>query len=419
MLLIELQGGSAKLRLKALLVTTFILFSCLQPLPANAQSRTNLDAQIPGIFTLDVCHDEGELDCVESVGVFQSDGSYTKAFYSGFTSDAEYVDWLGNTVKLGFETWTVTDGGLERQFRIRPNAETPSHAFYKDSNGVIKRFGSIRTWVDNLPSDYRVQIALRTSWIRPLNVALYATHANFTDEKITDGHLWTFTGGTNVTYGYQDNESGSVSSKIDGGFQAKADIEYKNLVFIIDHAGATDELSPYPTLCSDSGYTAESSNASSAGMPFWDGKGLSFAVFAPHLTTGGELNSGFFEFWSSTKYLDCKWPKNNLSTATNFEVSIIEASGVQIVKTSGANVRNGIFHLWVDDYHYSSPVITVEALPDPKPRPTQTPYIVPTLGLSGWPGYLRCKQTQKPHKIRTFSTGTRKTCPKGYKRIQH
>jgi hypothetical protein len=320
---------------------------------------------------------------------------------------------------MGTEHWNAVVNGATENLSISPNAETPTSAHGKMPDGSIKRFGAIRTFVNGLQSDQMVRLVLRTSWIKPLNVPLYATHANFADQLIPGGHRWTFEGGTKTTWGYEDNASGTLSQK-ESTFEATADTRYENLYFTIDHAGINDELSPFPITCSDNGYTAESSNAFAAGMPYWNGKQLEFAVFAPHLTTSGEVNHGFFQFWASTAYMDCKWPGNNLSHSTSFTVSVVEADGVQKIETAGANIKDGMFHLWVDDFHYSSPTIKVQAVQtDPAPTPiassTQisSPTPTPKPSTSASRQTIKCRQIAKPHKLVTLNA-PKKTCPKGY-----
>ena len=345
------------------LVAVFIATSGSLGAPSALAVAKSWDFNKAAIYTLDSCKTPTELDCIESVGILDTDGIYTPAMYLGYSSDT-FKDDLGNTNVQGAQQWSVPVVTGDEILTISPNMETPSHACCKKPDGSLLRFGAIRTFVRGLSDDQRVKFVLRTSWIKPLDVPLYAAHAEFAEKKIKGGRSWTFIGGTKVSYGYQNNESGTAESKMQS-FKAPADWEHKDLYFTIDHAGKTDDVSAFPTKCSNLGYTAQASNASTAGMPYWDAaaQSLNFAIEAPHLTTMGELNMGYFQFWAPVKYMNCKWPGNTLAYASRLQVSITDGKGKpEVVTTSTAGITGGIFHLNVDGMHYSSPTIKVRAV---------------------------------------------------------
>ena len=389
--------------------------------PAQADTLMASDYSIPARYSLMPCSNGSQLDCIESIKITSSDGSEAVAEFAGFDTNTYFagMDSRGNFQQGGTEIWRYGQGKANRQISIEPWINSPTFACC-EVDKRLKRFGSIRTRISGLGDGQIMQLILRTSWIRPLNLAISAKHASIKDEVITGGRKWTLKFENSLVFDYQTTSSGSFESKIAGGFVLPADILTDDIHFVLDHAGVSDELSPYPINCSENGYTAEASNSSSAGQPFWNGKQLEFAVFAPHLTTSGEVNHGFFQFWASTAYMDCKWPGNNLSHSTSFTVSVVEADGVQKIETAGANIKDGMFHLWVDDFHYSSPTIKVQAVqtdpaPTPIASPTQisTPTPTPKQSTSASRQTIKCRQIAKPHKLVTLNA-PKKTCPKGY-----
>lgn len=352
------------MKIVAVISSFTIYIACfLAPSSGAFADSAKWNFNLPATYTLDNCKSAIELDCIESVGVLDVDGNYTPASYVGYSAQT-FKDDLGNTNIQGAEQWSISTSTGDELLSVSPNMETPSHACCKAPDGSLLRFGAIRTFVRGLADEQRVKLVLRTSWIKPLDVPLYAEHADFSTKLIKGGRTWTFIGGTKTSYGYSNNDSGTVESKMQS-FKAPADWERHDLYFTIDHAGISDAVSAFPTKCSNLGYTAQASNASTAGMPYWDAnaQSLNFAIEAPHLTTDGELNMGYFQFWAPVKYMNCKWPGNTLAYASHLQVSITDGKGKdEIVTTSSAGITGGIFHLNVAGMHYSSPTIKVKAV---------------------------------------------------------
>lgn len=341
---------------------------------AKAESQ-RWDFSIPAMYTLDSCKADTELDCVESVAILTPEDALYKGTFNYYSSENPTVDSNGNTIVSGTQHWDVNVDGKIQTLDVVPNMETASHACCTFQGGRLKRFGSLRTFVYGLTGDQRVQFVLRTSWIKPLDVPMYAAHANFKEEPIQGGRRWTFTGANMTSYGFRDDTAGTISQKLQS-LTALANWSNTGLYFTIDHAGINDEMSAFSQECSDLGYTAQASNATTAGMPYWNpsNQSLDFAIAAPHLTTSGEVNKGFFQFWAKTDYMNCKWPGNTLAKSSSFTVSVTDETGsAETVETSAAGITNGVFHLTVEGLHFSSPSIRVKPVVQETPKPSASP----------------------------------------------
>ena len=385
------------------------------PISASADTATDFDYSIPAMYTLGKCGNSAQLDCVESAGIVLADDTYVPAEFQSYTTNPPTTDANGNKVISGRQTWAVAVNGSSQTFSISPNMETATHACCTFPDGTLKRFGAIRTLVDGVLPDQRVRFVLKTSWIKPLDVPMYASKASFKDQKIAGGHKWTFEGGSKTSYGFYPDPKIPMASRLDDP-NARADYKVTDLYFIIDHAGATDELSAFAQDCSDKGYTAQASNASSAGMPFWDGTKLNFAIGAPHLTTDGTANDGFFQFWATLDYMKCKWPGNSLAQSSQFTVSVTDENGTQQIADTVAGVTDGVFHLSAYGFHYSSPTISVKAVnpqqsssgtASPPPTTSQTSTLTPK-------NTFFCVKVSNP-KVKRVVIAKKHTCPKGYK----
>lgn len=80
---------------------------------------------------------------------------------------------------------------------------------------------------------------------------------------------------------------------------------------------------------------------------------------APHRTSKGELNTGFFKFWVSDAYMKCAWPGNTLAKSTKLEVSVTEQDGTPQVALSSISHKNGKLFVSVDSFHFSQPTIRI------------------------------------------------------------
>jgi hypothetical protein len=389
------------------LLTAFLVLSSAFPSvaysPSGPASATTgnfhgkmkevFDWSIPALYSLPRCESSKQLDCVDSVSVFDNSGKLKVATWQRDTYQPVYTDALGNKMNLGQSIWMASVDGRQVSVGIAADAESPTHGCCRMPDGSIMRFGSIRSRVIvDEPLTTKVQFKIRTSWIKPLNVPLFAAEASFSQAAIPGGNLWTFAGKGVAVSGYSDNWDEKLESN------ARADFDSTVFYFTIDHAGLTDELSPFPKSCSEFGYTAQASNASSAGMPSWNSKtnSLDFAIEAPHTTTKGEKNLGFFQFWANDKYLKCKFPRNTLSTASQVKIQVFDANGELQTATYVAKYEKGLLYVAAFGFHYSSP--TVRLTPVTAAKKTT----------------ITCVNSKTP-KLTKKVTAISPKCPVGYK----
>jgi hypothetical protein len=234
--------------------------------------------------------------------------------------------------------------------------------------------GVLGVWVYDLPAGFSVRVTLRTSWLKPQNLQFIANEASYTKESITGGNRWTFSGThAKVSY-YTDQLKIEQSWEMD--LSAQADQDSYELGFTVHHAGATPETSWWDPRCSDFGFTAQAFNSNSAGSPTWnDVEGyLEFEIFAPHLDSTGQLNSGFFRLWVNEEFANCQWPNNTLVGATSLEAIIVNENGTlqedaSIVVTN----ENGMIYLDARNFHYSVPQFIVRPRTETSNHPVYTP----------------------------------------------
>jgi len=201
------------------------------------------------------------------------------------------------------------------------------------------------------PKRTKIKLVVRTSWLKPMNVQLKALESDFKQEVITGGNRFTLIGKGMPFSDYTGNWLNDPNKK---NFLAKADTDSYLFDFFIHHAGIDAMHSYWPPICADVGYSVQSHNTNSTGDPFWDqsANSLNFAIQAPHLTAAGEQNTGYFQYKVSNKFLDCKYPTNNLTKAKYLKLEVLNENGQrQVVATSVSN-SNGEMVLTATGFHY-------------------------------------------------------------------
>lgn len=340
--------------LSVLLTWTFIFSGAI---PARAEVVAK-DPKAAAIYALDSCKDPSELDCIESFSVLSGDDLIeTPMTYSGFSGSRTSTDSYGNTEHHGNSDWKVETKSGPKNYSVYARLEAVNH-IWGIYNGKKSRAGAIRIFVQGNEQDFetKVRIRVRTSWLKPLNVALYADQANFVETKIAGGRLWTFDGVRAKNSSYRDDWIKKSAAN------ANADHDGSSLTFLVDHA-ATSATSYYSTKCASKGYTAEASNATAAGQPSWNPKtkSLEFSIFAPHADTKGNLNKGFFQLWVNKAYIQCAWPSSGLAKANDFSVSVYNEDGSRQVATTVVSYKRGQLKVAAYNFHYSSPTIRLKA----------------------------------------------------------
>lgn len=363
--------------------------------------------------TLGACSTPSEMDCIESVGIVTPDGKFHPGTWLRDAVAEPQKDDLGNSLTWGSSYWSVPTGSQIKLVRLTPNFESEMHRKSLREDGTYSNYGALRTlvYVDD-PLNTKVRFALRTSWLKALNVPMYADQAAYKHVPISGGSRWIFEGKGMQVSSYSGDSAHKLSNDLNADFDNVA------FYFVIDHAGRTDQTSAWPIACSELGYTATASNATLAAMPAWDYASgtLRFNVYAPHRTATGEDNMGFFRLWINTDFMNCRWPTNNLASAPSAEIRIINSDGSQQVAITTVAKNDDMLYLEATNFHYSSPRIEIKAatggvmgveIPGMNFTESQAAPAKPKTKT------IICKSV-KNKKVSKSVSGTNPKCPKGF-----
>jgi hypothetical protein len=396
------------------LASVLTLIGQFQPAPAAEESWIP-DPTIPAVYSLGNCRTATELDCIESVEYAKRGEGFVEATFKELTPPYEYTDPNGNVMKQFQSSWVVG----EDTYRLSVDLETQTH-FIADSRraAALRVMASYGLEEAKNPEIYnrKARIKVRTSWLRPMNIQLKATEADFKDEVIPGGRRWTLEGYPTPISNYSVSAAANAVSS--DPWSTKADEDIPTLAFFIHHADTDMANGYWAPVCADKGYTVQSHNTNATGDPMWskETNSLIFSIFSPHLKADGTPNVGFFKLWASENFLDCKYPGNTLTKSAKLSVEILYEDGSVTAVSTVVNRNNGNIFFSADGFHYSSPKVILKAevppvVVEPTPVATATPTATP-------------KQTAAPKKKITITcakgkvvkkvTAIKPVCPKGY-----
>jgi hypothetical protein len=134
------------------------------------------------------------------------------------------------------------------------------------------------------------------------------------------------------------------------------------LYFALDHGGKDLSDSYWDPRCMSKGFTRTMWNAPLAGQLFWDygSQTLNFNMYAPHSDPFGNDYLGVFHTRFQKAWLDCRFPGNNLSTASEITVQVLNENGTPQVATTAVSMKDGIIDISASGFHFSSPKIVAK-----------------------------------------------------------
>lgn len=351
------------------LFTVILLLPMVSALltPIHA-SGTTIDLGKPANYLLGICRELEQLDCLEpTVAVLHSDGSISQAKLLSSDVSGPFIE-NKNLDLAGMHLFRVSSGsanGYERDFRIRVALATPGSnplgilevrvigAGKKlKSNECEEQLSKLCTRYTLDPED-KFRIVIRSQELPVHWMGAGARDGDVVREDYLTGERWILSGAQELM-GWNPGLSWAIAA-----------VNSENLsTFFKD----------IPR-CSKYGVLFLSSNGVTGGLPSWNKKtnSLNFGVFGPHFDANGDLYRGFFKARIPKKWLDCTYPENTLSAASQVVVNITYDDGSVQVTTTHTKITDEIIYIDVPVFHFSSPTIQVmnadKAASTPRPSP--------------------------------------------------
>ncbi|MFM2024536.1 MAG: hypothetical protein RLZZ56_549 [Actinomycetota bacterium] len=347
-----------RIRIQALIAAFGLALGLITPaLNASANIRSATVDLGDNVFQLDKCQSPEELDCIQGVEVINSDGTSVSATR------------ILNPVIAETSAWDVSSNFFTGRLITTVHLSTPEHVIPVLHDGVTHYGGalSVEPFIYSpngaeplVPEGLLFKYSIRTSWLKPQNVQLVADKADFSQTPIPGGNLWVFTGSPVAISTY----TGGWDSPEKQNHSARADADVRTFRFGIGHAGVDALHSYFDPTCSEFGYTVQAFNSNEAGNPEWNtqNQSLDLNIYAPHTTTLGELNKGFFKLWTTDQYINCRWPQNTLSDSRQLTAQIRNTDGSFQTSVMQILHENGKIFLNLEEFHYSAPTIRIKGI---------------------------------------------------------
>ena len=383
------------------LILLISLVSLVLPESASSAATVQKDFTVPASYSLGVCQSTVDLDCIESVGVVDAQGVFTPStLVDDLPVINSYLDPNGNKIYDGVTKWDSAAGFIQLSARL----DSP---VAKGCNGTCAALRFHISVADPLTT--KVRFAFRTSWLKPMNIQMKALDSDYTYQKINGGVRWTMEGKGMPYSDYVAKDMNELALKKQTG--AKADVDSTLFDFYIHHAGKSINDSFWEPSCADVGFSVQSHNTNETGDPQWDpqSQSLIFSIWAPHAKANGELNTGYFKFWTSDAFMNCKFPTNTLTKAAKLTIEIVNEDGTQSVATTGVSNKNGILSFFASGFHFSAPKILIKAEDSPTPTPTPTPTTARGVAKTT---VISCVKGKTVKRV----SGINPVCPSGYKK---
>lgn len=349
---------------------------------------SNFDWSLSAIYSLPHCTSSSQLDCIDSVGVFDQRGTLQPGVWSFDQFSRKEV--YSNHIRLtGTSNWVATIDGKQKILKLFTMAVTPAF-------GVTLGKSYLNSFVNvDDPENTKVQFSIRTSWLKERFVSLGAEDSGYLKENFEGGSRWTFTGKGFTESRYFDWQKGLASN-------ANADTDLASFEFSVVHQSENEPDVDRTSGCLLTGSNLTSNLQIGRNVPFsistypeWDGS-LSFPFLKTFADTHGQKNFGFIQFRATKQWLDCKFPSNNLTNANSIKLTLTDAKGTSVL--ADAKVRKDADGLYFYVRNLSSTIGTVRLIAVAAKKTTIT-----------------CVTLKKPLKTKKV-TAVKPTCPAGYKK---
>lgn len=369
-----------------------------------------------------LCTGPTNLTCMESLTAILPDGSSNdlKLVWAEEGSD---LDSQGQVQERSQAAWSFVDvDGSTRQVMTYGNLSGENYKGEQVNFRLQPKldFGFMNLTEKDVRSGIKFKFVFRSSWVVPVASFLMAANSDYSDQKIANGHRYTYIGSPYLGSNYWNKPLFDLPESEQ--LTTKSDSEEVRFYFLIDHASSIPGGSYGDTRCSALGYPVTSHNAFGGGIPnLSDNDTMKFEIYSPHFLSTGELNMGFFSTYMSVAWMDCMWPKNNVTKSPKVEVSVVNADGSTQIATTSFNIRDGFLVVHAYGFHYSAPTIRLKVVkPDfaPEVTPVATKVSASATSKASKPVAKAKSTTITCYKGKTTKkvTSVNPRCPVGYKK---
>jgi hypothetical protein len=391
-----MTGAHYNLKMRRVLWLPFLL-TILSTSVAVAEERGKVDSDKPMVAGLSKCLTASQLDCIESVTILLRDGKRLVANQVSVDNQIEN-DAKQQVVESGASSWEYTNSsGVTSSFTLRSSLTTPSYVIFGSNNSVeatpdseseaevapdseseaegesdtesatIEVINSDTRFYEpslsvtaifsagkKLLNDERLEIVIRTSWLKVEEVFLPGKDSEIEIEKIPQGQRTTLKGSVDLIYS-SEKLVNQATKKVIENILAK-----ENFEFLILHPKSNAEEKQ----CFEAGYKVTATNGSSLSQASEvQDYSLTFYASGYPFKSDKSANKGYAKVRASLAWLSCKFPGNDFNFAKDFTAKVYSTDGTLKLQNASASaiVRDGFLEIQAEDFLFAKTEIRVVA----------------------------------------------------------
>ncbi|MSZ86799.1 MAG: hypothetical protein F2718_03955, partial [Actinobacteria bacterium] len=219
---------------------------------------------------------------MESLTAILPDGS-SNELKLVWAEEGSDLDSQGQVQERTQAAWSFVDvDGSTRQVMTYGNLSGENYKGEQVNFGLQPKldFGFMNLTEKDVRSGIKFKFVFRSSWVVPVASFLMAANSDYSDQKIANGHRYTYIGSPYLGSNYWNKPLFDLPESEQ--LTTKSDSEEVRLYFLIDHASSIPGGSYGDTRCSTLGYPVTSHNAFGGGIPnLSDNDTMKFEIYSP------------------------------------------------------------------------------------------------------------------------------------------
>lgn len=327
------------------------------PIPPQYSTTAGPNAVKSDTFISDVCETETQLDCVESIAAYLG---------GAWVQGQPTADMFGPARVWRVPGLTNLDGS--NKVAVLHNVKYTGNIFLQTDLSVPIKDGDRDE--TGLQRNVKFKATVRTSWVLPTHVKGGMTEAKFTVEKLPVSGASRITMEGIPMVGMVVHDESTLTSET-----GKGAYEVRGFSMTVSDG----RFYPIKKECIEKPTIMTSDNGYGISLPKFENGNLDLRLSSPHFRSDGRtVHMGVYEASIPLETAKCLWG-DQISTASQFSVEVIESNGSTRTATRTVNVTSDAVSIKATNFTYSSPTIRVSWV---NPSATTTPSTAGALASS-------------------------------------
>jgi hypothetical protein len=307
-------------------------------------------------YIVDVCTTETQLDCVESIAAYVNG-----AWVNGVPSNSTNIGGTGGPESRNWAIPGVTALDGSTNLSVSHLVNYTGNVFLQ--TGITSAGNNGDRDANSLPRDTKFRATVRTSWVLPTHVSGKHSDSVITVEKLAQSGASRITmEGIPIVHMVVLDQSTLTSPTGKGAYEIR---QFSMTV-------SDGRFYPIKKDCIEKPTIMTSENGYGHQLPTFKNGNLDLQVVSPHFRSDGTTEHiGYYEALIPLETAKCLWG-DAVSTASKFEVKVLESEGATKVATTSIQVTDAGVKIVASGFTFSSPTVRVTYSAPVTPSTTTT-----------------------------------------------